>query len=141
LSELQLERQLPAGSHEAWSALTDASSLAAWFWPASFATEVTTDVRVGGGFELRAPGAPIDGFGVSGTYLVVDAPHHVDFSWRWHGEDGETAVEIELRERSKTTTLLLRHGGFADDAERDQHIQGWSDCLDRLERYLAGAGS
>jgi hypothetical protein len=29
------------------------------------------------------------------------------------------------------------HGGFATEESRDEHIQGWTDCLDRLPEYLA----
>jgi hypothetical protein len=28
---------------------------------------------------------------------------------------------------------VLTHTGFADADERDQHLRGWGDCLDRLE--------
>jgi uncharacterized protein YndB with AHSA1/START domain len=136
LSELELERRMPATTEVAWRALTEPRALASWFWPASFATQVTAEVRVGGSFELRAQGAPLDGFGVGGTYLVVEPPARLDFSWRWHGEDEETSVEIELSEVDDGSLLVLRHSGFADEAERDQHIQGWNDCLDRLDAHL-----
>jgi uncharacterized protein YndB with AHSA1/START domain len=141
LPELTIERRLTAARHDAWRAVTEPPLLASWFWPPSFATQATADVRVGGRFELTAPGAPMDGFGVSGAYLVVEPPTRLDFSWRWHGEGQETSVEIELSEADGWSLLVLRHGGFADEAERDQHIQGWNDCLDRLEAYLGeGAG-
>lgn len=136
MTELTIERRLSAGADDAWRALTEPSALADWFWPSSFATQVTADVRVGGRFELTAPGAPMDGFGVGGTYLVVDRPARLGFSWGWHGEDGETSVEIELSQAEGRALVALRHGGFADEAERDQHIQGWSDCLERLAVYL-----
>jgi uncharacterized protein YndB with AHSA1/START domain len=136
LPELTLERRLNASPHGVWRALTEPRALASWFWPASFATQVTADVRVGGSFEQSAPGAPLDGFGVGGAYLVVEPPARLDFSWRWHGEDEETSVEIELSEVDDGSLLALRHGGFADEAERDQHIQGWNDCLERLDAHL-----
>jgi hypothetical protein len=28
-------------------------------------------------------------------------------------------------------------GGFADERARDDHVQGWTDCLDRLAGWLA----
>jgi uncharacterized protein YndB with AHSA1/START domain len=43
-------------------------------------------------------------------------------------------------ERFGTTVAIdLRVGGRyrIDDVGRDQHVQGWSDCLDRLPGWLA----
>ena len=56
------------------------------------------------------------------------------------GEDAETLVTVELVPSGEGGTgLALRHEGFADDATRDDHIQGWTDCLDRLPDWLASA--
>ncbi|HEV3170608.1 MAG TPA: hypothetical protein VGZ32_09720 [Actinocrinis sp.] len=33
--------------------------------------------------------------------------------------------------------LTLVHERFDDDPSRDEHAQGWSDCLDRLPAWLA----
>ncbi len=37
------------------------------------------------------------------------------------------------------TALMLTHERFADDATRDNHRIGWSDCLDRLPGWLTAA--
>lgn len=134
--ELRLERRLATTVDEAWRAITRQDALAAWFWPASFGTQVTADVRVGGAFELRAPAAPLPDFGVGGGYTAVDPPQWLAFSWRWRGEPHETSVEIELNRSDDGTRLSLRHAGFGGEVERDDHVQGWNDCLDRLEAHL-----
>ena len=61
-------------------------------------------------------------------------------TWSWDGEDAETLVTIELAPGEDGTRLDLVHEGFADDSVRDEHVQGWSDCLDRLPGWLAASG-
>jgi len=131
---LRLTRILPAPPAAVWRALTDPEALAAWFWPGWRNPSADTDVRVGGEFALTA-----DAMAVTGTYVEVDAPRRLVFTWRWTGDDEETLVSIELSTGDGGTRLDLTHERFAGDADRDNHATGWSDCLDRLPPYLATA--
>ena len=117
-----------------WRALTDPDAVAAWFWPPSFDTVVSVDLRVGGRYRIDGSAA---GIAVSGEYLVVDAPHRLDFGWQWDGEVERTSVSLLLRGSAHNTVLVVRHNGFADAETRDRHDLGWSDCLDRLPDWLA----
>ena len=50
----------------------------------------------------------------------------------------DPAAEVDLAPSGEGgTELALRHEGFADDATRDDHVQGWTDCLGRLPAWLA----
>src|SRR5262249_10886522 len=124
-------RTLAATPERVWAALTDPSALAAWFWPPALRTELERDP---GGYEIRAPGQ----MAVRGTYDEIDPPHRLRFTWQWDGETEQTAVSIDLSGVDGGTAVTLIHEGFADEVSRDNHIQGWSDCLDRLPEYLAG---
>ena len=53
-------------------------------------------------------------------------------TWRWEGEGLETTVTITFKPERGGTLVTITHEGFADDQTRDDHIQGWNDCLDRL---------
>jgi uncharacterized protein YndB with AHSA1/START domain len=35
------------------------------------------------------------------------------------------------------TTVTVTHSGFDEAEIRDNHEQGWQDCLDRLERLAS----
>ena len=73
---------------------------------------------------------------IDGNYVVVDPPSRLVFTWRWHGEPEQTLVTLRLAPAATGTELTLIHEGFADDATRDDHVKGWSDCLDRLPDWL-----
>jgi uncharacterized protein YndB with AHSA1/START domain len=133
---LRIERILTAAPEQVFRALTDPDALAAWFWPADFETTVTADPRPGGRFRIAATGGPFAGTAIEGSYTVVEPPHRLTFTWRWDGDDAQTLVTIELAATPAGTALTLGHDGFADEADRDNHAIGWSDCLDRLPAWL-----
>lgn len=133
-SELRLSRTLPSPAERVWQAFTDPAALAAWLWPERFATTAEVDLRVGGRYRIEGPGA---GMAVAGEYVAVEAPRRLVFTWRWDGEPDETLVTVELTPTAAGTELVLVHERFTDDAQRDEHAKGWSDCLDRLPGWLA----
>jgi uncharacterized protein YndB with AHSA1/START domain len=134
---LRIERVLPAPPDQVWRAFTDPAALAAWFWPAHFATTAEVDARPGGALRIAA----VSGLAVSGRFRTVEAPQRLAFTWRWDTDDEETLVTIELSETDGGTTLVLTHEAFASDSTRDDHRTGWSDCLDRLPAWLVGPDS
>jgi len=127
-------RRLAAPPQRVWRALTDTSELAAWFWPAAFATSTEADVRPGGRYHLVSA---VAGIGVGGEYQRVEPPELLQFSWQWDGEPAGTTVTFRLRPTGEGTELVVDHEGFATDADRESHVTGWRDCLDRLPGHLA----
>jgi uncharacterized protein YndB with AHSA1/START domain len=125
---------VPFPTDRVWHALTDPTALAAWFWPERFATTAEVDLRPGGRFRIAGPGV---GIAVAGQYVVVEPPHRLVFTWQWAGEEEETLVTVELTPSRTGTDLLLMHERFADEATRDEHATGWTDCLNRLPDWLA----
>ena len=54
------------------------------------------------------------------------------------GEPGhETLVTGTFAEHKGKTKLTFHQAIFESIADRDSHHEGWSECLDRLEVYLA----
>jgi uncharacterized protein YndB with AHSA1/START domain len=127
--DLIVSRSLQAPPAAVWQAFTSAAALEEWFWPQRFGTTAEIDLRVGGRFRIASPRA---GIAVSGRYTAVQPPNHLSFTWQWDGETQESLVIVELGE----TGLVLTHRGL-DDAARESHVTGWSDCLDRLPAWLA----
>jgi uncharacterized protein YndB with AHSA1/START domain len=89
-----------------------------------------------------------DGFGVSGTFLEVEPPRRLVFTWGWaqgagqavlsgpRQDDvlpsGSTRVVVTLNEDDGGTRLTLRHHGLPTDELRDGHRVAWETYLDRL---------
>jgi uncharacterized protein YndB with AHSA1/START domain len=134
-AELVLQRGLAAPPDRVWRALTDPAALAGWFWPSRLDPAAEVDLEVGGRYRIAGPGA---GIAVAGEYVELAPPRRLACTWSWDGEDDETLVTVELAPSGEGgTELVLRHEGFADEATRDDHVQGWTDCLDRLPGWLA----
>jgi len=133
MADLELRRGLSVPVERVWHAFTDPDALAAWFWPRRFQTSVTNDLRVGGRYHIDGSAG---GLAVSGEYLELQAPRRLRFGWQWVGKAEVTEVCVALRASGHATVLQLRHLGFADESNRDQHDLGWSDCLDRLPGWL-----
>jgi uncharacterized protein YndB with AHSA1/START domain len=130
---IRIHRDLPASVERVWRAWTTEAELAAWFWPPRFGTVCTIDLRVGGAYRIDGPGA---GIAASGAYTAVDAPAALAFSWRWDGDDETTRVTLRLAATDDGCSLDLAHDGFGSDETAAEHVQGWSDCLDRLPAAL-----
>ena len=133
-TSLQLRRTLSHPPERVWRAFTDPTALAAWFWPTRFATKAEIDLRVGGRYRIDAPGV---GMAVSGVYLQIDPPARLAFTWRWDSDSEETVVNVDLVPTEAETELVITHDRFAGDSDRDNHAQGWEDCLDRLPGWLS----
>lgn len=131
---------LAAPVERVWQAFTDPASLDAWLWPQLAAT-AEIDLRVGGRYRITAAQGPTPDFGVSGEYVEVKPPYRLSFTWQWPGEPEQTLVTVDLSRTGDAggqTRLTLVHERNKDAETRENHRQGWVDCLDRLPGYLAG---
>lgn len=114
-------------------------------------TEATLDPVPLGTYWVRMP----DGFGVAGTYLSVDPPHQVAFTWGFADADaaghvkgeapegnpmpaGSTRVTVLLSAEQKGTRLTLRHENLPTAELRDGNKLGWETYLDRLAVRTSG---
>ncbi|HEY2552359.1 MAG TPA: SRPBCC domain-containing protein [Streptosporangiaceae bacterium] len=133
--QLELQRTVPGSPDAVWQALTSPVALAEWFWPPRLRPAAEVDLRPGGRYRITGPGA---GIAISGLYSAVDPPRLLAFSWQWDGEQEQTAVMMLLAMAAAGTDISVRHDGFGSETARDEHIEGWSDCLGRLPGWLAG---
>ena len=117
-----------------WHDFTDADSLASWFWPPRLESRVVVEPVELGRWEVSSP---VAGIAVEGRIVALDAPRTLRLRWQWEGEDDATDVEIVLEETADASTrVIVHHSGFGTSEERQSHIEGWADCLQRLvERH------
>jgi uncharacterized protein YndB with AHSA1/START domain len=46
------------------------------------------------------------------------------------------AGDFELERAGSGTELTLKHERFADEDARNRHVEGWTGCIERLQRLL-----
>ena len=138
MTTVAITRRFAAPPERVWDAFTDPAALMAWFWPSTWQTTVTADVREGGRYRISSV---VGDMAVSGAYRELSPPHRLVMTWRWDGDADHSVVTIELAPAGDGTEMRLRHEGLADDPARDQHEQGWNDCLDRLAGVSGGSTS
>ncbi len=131
---LTLGRLIAAPRAEVFRAWTEPELLARWWWPTRFRTTYEVDLRPGGRWRFRTVDLPDLGvLAVGGVFIEVRVPDRLVYTWVWEGAgEGETLVTVEFRDRGTQTEVAVRHEHFADGHARDEHTQGWNDCLDRL---------
>lgn len=136
---LEIDRLVPASTDRVWTALATEEGLRSWWWRHWSDVQVDADVRPGGAYRIEAPGA---GILLDGTYLAVEAPARLAFTWRWQDRDGtsaDEAVDIHLGAEGDHTRITLRHTGpWADDAPAESYREGWQFVLDELASVLRG---
>ncbi|WP_433161345.1 SRPBCC family protein [Kribbella sp. CA-247076] len=132
--DIRIERVLPATVGAVYDAWTQVGLLTRWYCPnPDLELKVQADVRVGGEYVVEM-GPHV----VRGTYLEVEPPHRLAFSWHWDGTDDEpTRVQVELTEVPEGTRMLLVHSGFATDEDSANHRLGWEPELTRLADLLS----
>lgn len=130
VTSLRISRILPVPTGRAWAALTRPDELAAWFWPPRLNPRATADPRPGGEYRIEGTG-----LAVSGRYIEVDEPRRLVFTWQWDGDETESVVTIDLVALDGKAELTLAHDRLDGDEDRDNHVLGWADCLDRLASY------
>lgn len=137
-----IRRTVVATVQRAFEAWTDPASIALWGAPgASVITRAEVDLRVGGRFVQHMRAA--NGFErrVSGSYITIDAPHKLVYTWRWEipPEENESQVTVEFLAVGDNTEIIVTHALLTDDLSRQNHGNGWSGCLDKYVALLQQA--
>jgi uncharacterized protein YndB with AHSA1/START domain len=127
---LHFERSLAYPIEAVWRAITDPPELEHWF-----PSRVQVDLRVGGEMKFEFEHMPLDAPAtMPGRVTDLDPPRLFAFFW------GEDHLRFELEPVEGGARCLLRFTVVletSDKAARD--AAGWHQCLDALERQLAGA--
>ena len=130
------ERQvrIEASPETIFSFFVDEQKMLRWM-----GTDCGMDPRPGGSYRLHVTPGNV----TVGSYVEVDPPRFVSFTWGWDGEGsslppGSSLVEVTLEPDGDATILTLRHSGLPTQESRDLHQGGWQHFLDRLAIAAAG---
>jgi uncharacterized protein YndB with AHSA1/START domain len=130
---VEVERRIAAPPDEVFGYLTDPRKYVRWK-----GLEAQLDPRPGGRYRVQMT----EDSAVAGSFVAVEPPTRVVFTWGWEGNDelppGTSTVEITLTEDGDGTLLKLRHSGLPDAASADLHRTGWVHFGDRLTTVAGG---
>lgn len=121
---VSVQRSVVASPEEVWAAWTEPARLARWF-----TTEAELDVRPGGGYATAD--------GDRGTYLRVEPPRRLRFTWDHPEHAPGTVVDLAIDARAGGGSLVrLEHRGLPDREAFEDLQEGWAWALASLESFL-----
>lgn len=120
--------QIAASPETVFDFFTDPDRMIQWM-----GRSAELDPQPGGGFRCDINGDAV----ANGTYVELEPPSRVVFSWGWEGEDavtkpGSSAVEVLLEPDGEGTRVRLIHSGLPSAESAEKHSHGWRHYLDRL---------
>ncbi len=131
----KLSRVINAPIDKVFDAWLDPQLLSRFMLPMPGMAQPKTEVdgRVGGRFTIHMDvGEKI--IPHSGTYLELDRPNRLVFSWESPFSTDGSTVTLEFTEQDKAKTRLeLTHVRFIDEETRDNHEIGWGNILAALD--------
>jgi uncharacterized protein YndB with AHSA1/START domain len=133
-SGVEVETRIRARPATVFAFLTESALYRRWM-----GDDVELDPRPGGRYRVGIPGRPV----IEGTYLVIEPPDRVVFTWGWVGSPdvppGSTTVEVTFVADGDDTIVRLVHRGLPTDTAETQHADGWHHYAGRLA-IAAGGG-
>ena len=133
-TEIVRELHVEASPAQVFPYFVDPEKVGAW--KAVFAE---INAIPGGSFRMDVTGR---GDVAVGSFLEVDPPNRVVFTWSWEGQDHATSppgvVEVTLTPDGEGTRLRLVHRGL-EPGQLEKSAAGWDHYLDRLAVAARGA--
>ncbi len=126
LAEAEIEIAAPPAA--VFALFTTESGLCRWM-----AAEASVDLRPGGAWRWVHD----DGNACSGTYLAVEPPERVSFTYGWESGEladvppGSTQVDVTFEPTAVGTRVRVAHAGLADRLAT-RHAAGWAHFLGEL---------
>jgi uncharacterized protein YndB with AHSA1/START domain len=144
--ELTVSRLIDAPRALVFKAWTDADQMARWWGPKGFVTvDYEADIRPGGTYRYRMRSPRGTDHRKRGVYREIVEPERIVFTFAWEDAQGnlgpETLVTVTFAAVGAKTQLTLHQSGFASTTWRDDHVTGWTSCLERFGEYMTTATS
>ncbi len=140
---LVIERTFDAPVEAVFDAWMTREQWQAWIGPEGMdCTVPVLEPHVGGRYEIEMRMSDGSLIPVTGVFEAIDRPLALRFTWGWAGDpDRQSAITLTFRETSGRTHFTLRQEGLGTVANRDDHEQGWTSALRKLDRFLTGNAS
>ena len=134
MTDVVVTRLIAASPATVFSFFTDIERWTSWQ-----GVDGEVDVRPGGIFRVRMPGAQV----ASGRFVEVIPEQRLVFTWGWEGAaspvpPGSTTVVIELEPDGAGTLLRLTHTELSPPPVAEHHREGWERYLERIRVRAQG---
>jgi len=138
---LTIKRRLKAPPAKVYATWTDPEKVKGWMGTSEMkASHVECDLRVGGRYRWVMIAPSGEQHDVRGVYREIVPNEKLVFTWAWKSTpERESLVTVLLKPDGDGTLLTLMHEQFFDEDARDRHNDGWSNCLDKMEKFVAAA--
>jgi uncharacterized protein YndB with AHSA1/START domain len=145
--EIRIERFLPTRPGAVFSALTDATQVAAWWGPEGWTVpKAEIDPRQGGAFNVFMKGPGLPETLMRGTLLEFESNRHLRIETRADAADGEPGVistasmDIDPHDDGSRIRLTVKAVGLSASAAPmlAGMRAGWNQSLQKLEDVLTG---
>ena len=137
-----VRQPLPAPPDVVFDEWTDAARLAEWMCPRpARCLNVQADPRIGGRlrFDIEEAGRT---FWVSGTYLTLERPHRVAFTWScstWPDPTMQSVVTVTIEPDGDGASIMTIEHELLPPALVPQHAHGWTAISTQLASRLGPA--
>eukprot|EP00035_Acanthoeca_spectabilis_P035590 m.35414 g.35414 ORF g.35414 m.35414 type:complete len:186 (-) comp7448_c0_seq1:2004-2561(-) len=138
---------LPPSPEELFKGFTDPDKFQQWFM-LDWGQECTTDPVVGGRYELKGETPTGAKVSCDGSYEVVDSPHHLRFTFLWHGdaaiqtstvpETWPQPMDVTFSPVDGGTEVTFVHEQVAHAASGEAHREAWELGLQMLAEVVGG---
>jgi uncharacterized protein YndB with AHSA1/START domain len=133
---LVARRTIRASASRLFDAWTEPEQLRAWWGPRPVTCSAAeVDLRVGGRYRITNELPDGNVVIIEGEFELIEPPHRLVYTWR-SGEDPQSRVTVRFEPRKEATEVIVIHEQIASEAIKKSHVQGWSGCLDSLERHF-----
>jgi uncharacterized protein YndB with AHSA1/START domain len=140
---LKLERIFEAPRALVFEACSKKEHVDQWMCPNGFTIPTSSgDFRVGGKWrsDMRAPDG--EAYPMEGVYEKIVVNELIVTSHAWIGDDGKPEHWSTLTFRFEDagagrTRLILEHTNLRSIESRNNHVGGWTQCIDKLGALLA----
>ncbi|WP_417465799.1 SRPBCC family protein [Kordiimonas sp.] len=138
MEPLVIKRVMPCSKRQLFDAWAKPSVMARWFFASQTPVKNSTvrnSFTVGGSYNLTMH-LKTGEYTMSGEYKEINRYNRITFTWSSHIIE-HSLVQLDFRELSPNRTeMILTQTRFPSDEVRASHDQGWSGCLDSLERFV-----
>jgi uncharacterized protein YndB with AHSA1/START domain len=135
---LRLSRVIKASREKVFEAWTQPEHMKKWSCPEGMNVgDAQVDLTVGGRYLIRMESPEGKVHTAVGIYREIEKPSRLVYTWDWQEESiGETIVTVEFNEVGESTEVMLSHELFPNGEAKVGHEEGWTSCLNRLERLF-----
>ena len=135
---VNINKTINAPIEKVFDAWLDPSILTQFILPAPGMPqpEVDNDAREGGRFSIIMQVGD-DKIPHSGSYLTVDRPRRLVFSWESPFSSDDSTVTLNFTALDEGSTHIeLTHVKFLNEEARSNHEGGWGNILDKLDEVI-----